>query len=109
MATAVPAGSPPDTGVAHVPSPRQNVPEPAAVPLLRFATARLPVMFADVPLALPVNAPTKSVEVTDVRPVSVVSKFTVTAPEVPPPFKLVPAVTPSISPAIVAQVASPLQ
>src|SRR5882757_9014785 len=34
---------PPD-GVAHVPSPRQKVDDEADVPLLRFATGRLPAM-----------------------------------------------------------------
>ena len=33
----------PPLGVAHVPSPRQNVVELALVPLLRFATGRFPV------------------------------------------------------------------
>lgn len=38
---------PEPTGVAHVPSPRQNVVLDADVPLLRFATARLPVTPVD--------------------------------------------------------------
>lgn len=33
----------PPAGVAHVPSPRQNVVLDALVPLLRFVTGRLPV------------------------------------------------------------------
>ena len=48
--------------------------------------------------ALPVKAPTKLDDVTEVNPVSVVSRFMVTVPLVPPPFRLVPAVTPAISP-----------
>lgn len=36
-------------GVAHVPSPRQNVDELAPVPLLRFAGGKLPAMHAPVP------------------------------------------------------------
>ena len=76
MATAVPAGSPLAGGVAQVPSPRQNVPSAASVPLLRFATAKLPVIFAAVPLALPVKAPTKLVDVTDAKPVMVVARLT---------------------------------
>lgn len=38
-----PGEPPPPDGVAHVPSPRQNVVEDADVPLLRCVTARLPV------------------------------------------------------------------
>ena len=52
--------------------------------------------------ALPVKAPTKLDDVTEVNPVSVVSRFMVTVPLVPPPFRLVPAVTPSMSPASVS-------
>ena len=48
--------------------------------------------------ALPVRSPTKSVEVTDVKPVIVVSKLSVTEPLAPPPFKLEPATTSVISP-----------
>ena len=47
MATAVPAGSPLDGGVAHVPLPCQNVPTAAPVPLFRLATAKLPVTPVD--------------------------------------------------------------
>ena len=39
----VPAGDPPPAGVAHVPSPRQNVVPDAPVPELRFVTGRFPV------------------------------------------------------------------
>ena len=48
--------------------------------------------------ALPVKAPTKLDDVTEVNPVIVVSRFRVTAPDVPPPFKFVPAITSDISP-----------
>ena len=48
--------------------------------------------------ALPVKSPKKSVELTDVKPVIVVSKLSVTSPVAPPPFKLVPAITFVISP-----------
>ena len=41
MAVIVPP--PPPAGVAHVPSPRQNVVDDAPVPLLRLVTGRLPV------------------------------------------------------------------
>ncbi len=37
------SASPPPAGAAHVPSPRQNVPLDALVPLFKFATGRLPV------------------------------------------------------------------
>jgi len=47
MASAVeelgPVTSPVPPGMAHVPSPRQNVVEEALVPLLRFVTGKLPV------------------------------------------------------------------
>ena len=57
MATAVPAGSPLDGGAAHVPSPCQNVPTAAPVPLFRFATAKFPVIFVALPLKLAVIVP----------------------------------------------------
>src|SRR3990167_759043 len=44
-------------GVAHVASPRQKVVAPAPVPLLRFATGRLPVACATGMLVQFVNAP----------------------------------------------------
>ena len=67
-------------GVPHVPSPRQKVPPEAPVPLLRFATGRLPVtsvarLIKDVPIApavafrKPDNPFTVSEPVTVVLPV----------------------------------------
>ena len=58
------------------------------------------VTVAAVPLALPVKAPTKSVEVTLVNPEIVASRLSVTSPEAPPPLRFVPAVTPVMSPVV---------
>ncbi len=49
-------------------------------------------------VALPVRAPVNPVEETEVNPVTVLSRFKVTEPVVPPPFKLVPATTSVMSP-----------
>ena len=43
---------PPPAGVAHVPSPRQKVVDEAPVPLFRFATGKLPVMAAMLPVVV---------------------------------------------------------
>jgi len=50
----------PPAGVAHVPSPRQNVEEVAPEPEFKFATGKLPeYVVAKVPVPVPVIAPVK--------------------------------------------------
>ena len=92
--------------------PSKDVPPIVLAVAKAVAVAAFPVVEPDdpetSPVTSPVMSPTNAVEVTLVRPVIVVSRLRVTSPDVPPPFKFVPAVTPVISPVVGLSACHPL-
>ena len=93
-------------------APLTSIPSPATIDVTLaavFATGKTPVTSAvkSIPSSFMVTAPEDTEKLSELKlaaPLAEVlasAKFIVTAPEEPPPVRLVPAVTPVISPAVV--------